>query len=259
MTNPDNELEDDVKMPSESIQVPDITTNKVQKKSTKQSRIAELQEKAKEQQRLLQEQIKLLEEDDEEDEEEDKEDVVVVEANTKEEEDDGSKDDEDATQNSEAVVVTTKNVAVKNEKYSSIVYNDYEFLWREKSGYIELKLPWLETGYDWTLLVPENILKVKKNKKLIDRAYNMFPIETSVVPEYGRRFFKMYNKDAEMTETDVENCMDEIDRERDKYKDYIVEIYYKFWFDICNKIGLNDNGQEIRDNRSMADEYIILN
>ena len=92
----------------------------------------------------------------------------------------------------------------------------------------------------------------------------MFPEDNAITNEYGYNYFKHIhkheNKDQEPTETEISNTVELLITFRDKYKAYIMEIIYKFWFDIAKKIGIcSYTGHDIRDNKSLVNSLQITN
>lgn len=101
-------------------------------------------------------------------------DNVTEEEDEEEDEDTKENDDEELEDDDDAVVIkkqskinnkkkTMKNN--KNNKYKCFIYNDYEYMIRDIDDYIEVKLPWLECGYDWNALLPEHQDGSNKKKK----------------------------------------------------------------------------------------------
>jgi hypothetical protein len=97
------------------------------------------------------------------------EDITVDEDNNTDDEDNAVDDDDD-----ESIVKKNRNNKTKltpykkkniNNKYDCVTYNDYEYMTRERDDYIEVKLPWLEFGYDWNALLSDHQDGSNKKKK----------------------------------------------------------------------------------------------
>ena len=145
-------------------------------------------------------------------------------------------------------------------------YGNNEYILIQHHDRLEIKLPWLESGYDFNQLDPQQHDITKKKKKLNLRTipYDMFPEDNAITNDYGYNYFKHIhkheNKYLEPTEIEITNTVELLSTFRDKYKAYIMEIIYKFWFDIAKKIGIcSYTGQDIRDNKSLVNSLLIIN
>jgi hypothetical protein len=179
------------------------------------------------------------------------------------EDDDGEVEDpDDAADKIKKSNTQKKRLAIKNRinnKYNCISYNDYEYMTRERDDFIEVKLPWLECSYDWKALIPDHQdgnNKKKKKKKLIP--HDMFPIDNKISDDYGKSYFNHLYPNKDYTDDDISNCVEEIETLREHFKATIIEVLYKFWFDIAFKLGIYYDGNIIRDNKSLLKAFFEM-
>ena len=103
-------------------------------------------------------------------------------------------------------------------------YGNYEYILIHHYDCLEIKLPWLESGYDFKQLDPQqhDISKKKKKFKLKTIPYDMFPEDNAITNVYGYNYFKHKNKhenkDLEPTKTKISNTLELLCTFRDKYK-----------------------------------------
>ena len=96
----------------------------------------------------------------------------------------------------------------------------------------------------------------KKKKKLIP--HDLFPIDNKISKNYGISYYKHLYPDKDYTDDDIDNCVEEIDTLREHFKATIIEILYKFWFDIAFKLGIYQDGNIIRDNKSLLKAFFEM-
>ena len=92
----------------------------------------------------------------------------------------------------------------------------------------------------------------------------MFPEDNAITNDYGYKYFKHIHKhensNLEPTDIEISNTVELLCSFRDNYKAYILEIIYKFWFDIAQKLGIcSYTGQAIRDNKSLTKALQLTN
>jgi hypothetical protein len=143
---------------------------------------------------------------------------------------------------------------------------NYDYITIQHDDRLEIKLPWLETGYDWNPLNPQchDVSKNKKKLKIKTIPYDMFPEDNAITNDYGYRYFKHIhqhdNVNLEPTDIEISNIVELLCSFRDNYKAFITEIIYKFWFDIAKKIGIcSYTGQAVRDNKSLVKALQLIN
>lgn len=113
---------------------------------------------------------------------------------------------------------------------------------------IEVRLPWLDHGYDWRPHVSDEFdQKKKRNIKKIP--HDMFHHANAITLNDGKKYCKFL--EIEENETNLKNCVEEITMLRDKYRKFIVDLIYKFWFDIANKIGIAKEQSYIFDSKML--------
>lgn len=163
----------------------------------------------------------------------------INETKTNEDDEEASNNDiEDSTDNEKK-----REVRKKKSKYGTNIY--IEMFHHNR---LEIKLPWLEHGYDWNAHVQSNRSDVKK-KHIKKIPHDLFHHTNAITKENGTKYCEFLN--LELTDTNIRNCIEEINTFRDKYKRFIVEILYKFWFDIANKIGIADEDDYIFDSNGL--------
>jgi hypothetical protein len=173
-------------------------------------------------------------------------------------------DNENTIENNTATfdVVTTTTCNTNNNTAVTInKCGNYEYHTIQHDDRIEVKLPWLESGYAWTELDPNYYVAKKKKKKMELKTipYDMFPEDGSITREYGIRYYKHLHNNVIPDEAQIINTIQSIASIREIYKTYIMEIIYKFWFDISSKLGLSSpTGLKIRDNKSLVKAFCLI-
>lgn len=142
--------------------------------------------------------------------------------------------------------------------FSIIKYDEFHYLYKEHEDRLEIRLPWLETGYDWTALVPDIFIQDKKKIKVKTIPFDLFPVDQMITEEHGKNYHKHLYNDNTINEEGIIDCMEQICTFRDQYKVFIVEILYKFWFDVATKIGIYNNGIEIKNNKSFMKALLLI-
>jgi hypothetical protein len=185
---------------------------------------------------------------------------VAGEGEAGEGEDDGviNDDNEEPSDDNVPTTYVMPSITLKN--------GNYDYITIQHNDRLEIKLPWLETGYDWNPLNPQchDLSKKKKNIKIKTIPYDMFPEDNAITNDFGYRYFqhihKHENENLKPTEIEISNTVELLCSFRENYKAFIMEIIYKFWFDIAKKIGIcSYTGQAVRDNKSLVKALQLIN
>jgi hypothetical protein len=245
----------------------------IKKTQNKTNKIKKSGLSKKQQIELIQQQLAaLLQAKDDSDDEDDDDDVQEnegeyddVQENEGEDKDDDINDDdddnEDYNENTTITKVSAKIDTDSNNNVTIIKYGNNEYKTIQHDDRLEVKISWLESGYAWKELDADYYDAAKKKKKIHLKTipYDMFPDDNVITREYGVRYFKHLNNNTEPTESDIQNTIETVSSLRDRYKAYIMEIIYKFWFDISTKIGIcSPTGLKIRDNKSLVKAFCLI-
>lgn len=107
----------------------------------------------------------------------------------------------------------------------------------EIDDYIEVEVDYLQDGYDFTMHMPHLLIDNNDNKEPpITLPYNLFHHSNSITKQHGIIYCQHNN--IELNNDNVNYGVDQAKNYRDRFRETIKTILYKFWIENANKLDI---------------------